>query len=144
MKKAVPAKPAVKPKKSEAAAPAKPAPNKAVAKTPAKPATPKVTGVPAPVARALAKKHVVVLFFRQAGSADDRAVASAVNAQKGRKGVSVFSDSIARLARYRAAVGQLGISQAPTVVIVGGNGQAQLVEGFVDEGTLTQRVVDAK
>jgi hypothetical protein len=86
----------------------------------------------------------VVLFFRQAGSADDRAVASAVNAQKGRKGVSVFSDSIARLARYRAAVGQLGISQAPTVVIVGGNGQAQLVEGFVDEGTLTQRVVDAK
>ena len=138
-------KPAVK-----KAAPAKPAPKKAVAQTPAKPAkpakpaAPKVTGVPAPVARALAKKHVVVLFFRQAGSADDRAVASAVNAQKGRKGVSVFSDSIARLARYRAAVGQLGISQAPTVVIVGGNGQAQLVEGFVDEGTLTQRVVDAK
>lgn len=138
VKKVVADKPAVKPKKAEAVAtPAKPA-------KPAKPAAPKVEGVPAPVARALAKKRVVVLFFRQSGAADDRAVASAVNAQKGRKGVSVFTDNIARLARYRAAVAPLGISQAPTVVIVGRNGQAQLVEGFVDEGTLTQQVVDAK
>jgi outer membrane biosynthesis protein TonB len=151
VKKAVGDKPAVKPKKSKAVAtPAKPAEEKAVAKAPAKPAkpakpaAPKVVGVPAPVARALAKKRVVILFFRQSGAADDRAVASAVNAQKGRKGVSVFSDKISRLARYRAAVGQLGISQAPAVVIVGRDGKAQIVEGFVDEGTLTQQVVDAK
>jgi outer membrane biosynthesis protein TonB len=148
VKKAVEDKPAVKPKKSKAVAtPAKPATEKAKAKTPAKPAkpaAPKVVGVPAPVARALAKKRVVILFFRQSGAADDRAVASAVNAQKGRKGVSVFSDKISRLARYRAAVGQLGISQAPAVVIVGRDGKAQIVEGFVDEGTLTQQVVDAK
>ena len=149
VKKAVADKPAVKPKKSEAAAtPAKPAPKKAEAKapakTPAKPAAPKVEGVPPSVARALAKKRVVVLFFRQSGSADDRAVASAVNGLKGRKGVSVFSDNIARLARYRAAVGQLGISQAPAVVIVGSDGKAKVVEGFVDGGTLTQQVVDAK
>jgi cell division protein FtsN len=143
---ATPAKPAVK--KTAAKAPAKPAPAKAkpvkakpVTPTPAKP---KVVGVPAPVARALDKKRVVVLFFRQSGSADDRAVAGAVNAQRGRKGVSVFSDSIARLARYRAVIGSLGISQAPAVVIVGRNGEAQVVEGFVDEGSLTQQVVDAK
>jgi hypothetical protein len=145
VKKAVADKPAVKPEKSKApATPAKPVIKKAEAKAPAKPAAPKVKGVPPSVARALAKKRVVVLFFRQSGSADDRAVARAVNGLKGRKGVSVFSDNISLLARYRAAVGQLGIAQAPAVVIVGSNGQAQVVEGFVDEGTLTQQVVDAK
>jgi hypothetical protein len=141
-----------KPKKSEAtAAPAKPeaknAPAKAKAKAKAKaekPAVAKVVGVPASVKRALDKKRVVVLFFRQAGSADDAAVAGAVNAQRGRKGVSVFTDSIARLARYRAVVGALGISQAPAVVIVGRSGEAQVVEGFVDKGSLTQQVVDTK
>jgi hypothetical protein len=30
------------------------------------------------------------------------------------------------------------------VVIVGRSGEAQVVEGFVDEGSLTQQVVDAK
>jgi len=105
---------------------------------------PKVEGVPAPVARALDKNRVIVLFFRQSGSADDRAVAGAVNAQRGSKGVAVFSDNIRRLARYRAVTGPLGISQAPAVVIVGRNGEAQVVEGFVDEGSLTQQVVDAK
>ena len=149
MKKAVADKPAVKAKKSEpAATPAKPAPKKAEAKAaregPGQADRPEGRGRPPPVARALAKKRVVVLFFRQSGSADDRAVASAVNGLKGRKGVSVFSDNIARLARYRAAVGQLGISQAPAVVIVGSDGKAKVVEGFVDGGTLTQQVVDAK
>lgn len=156
-KKAVAEKPAVEAKKPEtAAAPAKPSAEKAQAQTPAKPAKPappakpakpvaiKVEGVPGPLARALAKERVIVLFFRQTGSADDRAVARAVSAQKGRKGVSVFSDNISRLARYRAVVGPLGISQAPAVVIVGRNGEAQIVEGFVDEGSLTQQVVDAK
>jgi len=139
-----------KPKKSEAtAAPAKPEAKKVVDKAPAKakadkPAVAKVTGVPPSVKRALDKKRVIVLFFRQSGSADDAAVAGAVNAQRGRKGVSVFSDNIRRLARYRAVVGALGISQAPAVVIVGRNGQARVVEGFVDEGSLTQQVVDSR
>jgi hypothetical protein len=137
-----PAKPA-KPESAKAtkavekASPAKPKAQKAAAKA-------KVEGVPVPVARALDNKRIVVLFFRQAGSADDRAVAIAVNAQRGRKNVSVFSDSIARLARYRAVIGGLGISQAPAVVIVGRNGKALVIEGFVDERTLTQQVIDAK
>ena len=139
-----------KAKKSEgAAAPAKPDVKKAVDKAPAKakaekPAVAKVEGAPASVKRALDKKRVVILFFRQAGSADDAAVAGAVNAQRVRKGVSVFTDNIRRLARYRAVVGTLGISQAPAVVIVGRNGEAQVVEGYVDEGSLTQQVVDAR
>jgi hypothetical protein len=137
---ATPAKPEVKKTADKAPAKAKP---KAKAKA-EKPAVAKVVGVPPSVKRALDKKRVVILFFRQPHSADDAAVASAVNAQRSRKGVSVFTDSIARLARYRAVVGQLGISQAPAVVIVGRSGKAQVVEGFVDEGSLTQQVVDAK
>ena len=109
-----------------------------------KPAAAKVKGVPPSVKRALDRKRVVVLFFRQSGSADDAAVAGAVSAQRGRKGVSVFTDNIRRLARYRAVVGALGISQAPAVVIVGRNGEARVVEGFVDEGSLTQQVVDSR
>ncbi len=131
------------PAKAKAAAPAKAKAAKAAAKpTPVKAKT--AGGVPPSVARALDQKRVVVLFFRQPGAADDNATAAAVSAQRGRKGVSVFSDSIARLARYRAAVAGLGVSQAPAVVIVGPDGKAQLVEGYVDEGTLTQQVVDAR
>ncbi len=145
--------PAKAKKTEDAAAPAKPdvkkavdTPAKAKAAKPkaAKPAVAKVVGVPPSVKRALDKKRVVILFFRQPGSADDAAVAGAVSAQRGRKGVSVFTDSIARLARYRAVVGALGISQAPAVVIVGRSGEAQVIEGFVDKGSLTQQVVDSK
>ena len=124
---------------------AQPTATKAKAKAKAaKPPAAKVEGVPPSVKRALDKKRIVVLFFRQSGSADDVAVAGAVSAQRGRRGVSVFTDNIRRLARYRAVVGALGISQAPAVVIVGRNGEARVVEGFVDEGSLTQQVVDSK
>lgn len=102
------------------------------------------SGLPKGIANALARKRVIVLFFRQSGSADDAAVAGAVNAQRGLKGVSVFTDNIRRLARYRAVVGALGISQAPAVVIVGRDGQARVVEGFVDGGSLRQQVVDTR
>jgi len=105
------------------------------------PALPK--GVPAPVGRALRDRQVVVLFFGQ-GGADDAATADAVDAVRDLKGVSVFTDSIARLARYRAVVSGLGVAQAPAVVIVGRNREALLVEGFVDAGTLEQLVVDAR
>lgn len=100
-------------------------------------------GVPAPVGRALRAKRVVVLFFGQ-GGADDAATAGAVNALRGLDRVSVFSDSIARLARYRAVVSGLGVAQAPAVVIVPRDRKAQVVEGFVDAGTLEQLVVDAR
>ncbi len=132
-------------KETKAAAKPEPKP-KAAAKPEPKPAAakPKVEGVPAGVASALDRNRVVVLFFRQSGSADDRAVAAAVAAQRGRKGVSVFSDSITKLSRYRAVVESLAIAQAPAVVIVNRQGQAHVVEGYIDRGTLTQQVVDAR
>ena len=101
-------------------------------------------GLPARMRRALEAKKVVVLFFRQRRGADDTATAAAVRSLRRRRGVAVFSDGIDDLAKYRRVVSALGITQAPAVVIVDRKGEAELAQGFLDEGTLTQLVVDAR
>ena len=136
---------APKPAKAKAAkpAPAKPKPAKpAPAKPKAKAANP--TGVPASVAAALRDGRTTVIFFRQRKGADDAATARAVAVQRGRKNVAVFTASIKDLDRYRAVVAGLGITQAPAVVILGKEGKARLIEGFIDPPTLAQEVADAR
>ena len=143
-----PSKPAAK-AKSKAVAAATPA--KAKAKEEVKPAGARpeeerklaAAGVPPDVLRALAKERTVVLFFRQRGSADDDATAQAVASVRGTRGVSVFSEPISRLAKYRAIVDAAGVSQAPAVVVIGRKG-ASLVEGFVDRESLAQEVADSR
>jgi hypothetical protein len=105
---------------------------------------PRAAGVPAPVARALAARQRIVLFFYKPGSADDRATARAVSALRGQRGLSVFTDPIGRLARYRGVIGELGISQAPAVVIVRKDRTARVIEGYVDPATLAQDVTDSR
>jgi hypothetical protein len=128
--------------KAKAQAPAKTEPTKATT-TPKvkKPAA--VRGVPPKVADALQAKKTVVLFFRQPG-ADDDATESAVHSIKSGKHVAVFTDRISHLGRYQRVVADLGISQAPAIVVVGRSRKATLLEGFVDEGSLKQRVKDAR
>jgi cytoskeletal protein RodZ len=112
-----------------------------------KPAAPKAAapvGVPAAVTKALADKRVVVLFFYQRGSADDDATGKAVDSLRGRSGVKVFSAPITRLADFRGVTGGAGVSQAPAVVILGREGSARLIEGYVDSETLAQEVADAR
>jgi hypothetical protein len=109
-----------------------------------KPATARAAGVPAPVGRALDARKRIVLFFYKPGSADDRATARAVAELRGQRGLAVFTDPIGRLARYRGVIGELGISQAPAVVIVGRNRTARVIEGYVDPATLAQDVTDAR
>lgn len=101
-------------------------------------------GMPLAVARALRNRETVVLYFRGSPSADDRATARAVAGLRGQRGVAVFADRIGRLGRYRAVVGELGIAQAPAVVIVGRGRSARVVEGYVDPTTLAQDVADAR
>ena len=115
-------------------------------RSPAKrrPAVAVPTGMPAGVRRALAGKRTVVLFFFQRGSADDAATARAVASLRGRRGAQVFSAPISRLADYQAVIGGLGVTQAPSVVIVGRDRAARLIEGFVDAETLAQQVADAR
>lgn len=97
---------------------------------------------PVAVRRAIARHQRVVLFFGTPRGADDRATAVAAALQR-RAGVLVVLEPIGNLARYRKLIGGLGISQAPAVVIVGKDGAARLVEGYVDPATLAQEVADA-
>jgi hypothetical protein len=101
-------------------------------------------GMPLPIARALRDGQTVVLYFRGSPSADDRAMARAVADLRGQRGIAVIADAIGRLGRYRAVVGELGIAQAPAVVIVGRNRSARVVEGYIDPTTLAQDVADAR
>jgi hypothetical protein len=101
-------------------------------------------GMPLSVARALRARNTVVLYFRGSPSADDRATARAVAGLRGQRGVTVVADRIGRLGRYRAVVGDLGIAQAPAVVIVGRGRSARVVEGYIDPTTLAQDVADAR
>ena len=145
LKKSKPVAPAAKPAKSAAqpkthsAAKARPQAHKA-----AKPHARRARAAsPAAVERALAKRKIVVLAFFQPG-ADDRATQSAVRALQRRHVAVVFSERIGRIGSYRSVVGNLGVSQAPAVVIVNQKRQARVVEGYVDAETLAQEVVDAR
>jgi len=125
------------------ATPAKPSSPPAKPEAPKKKAAPAVRGVPADVGKALQQRRTVVLFFRQP-AADDDATADAVRSVRGMKGVSVFSAPITKLARYRRVVSDLGVTQAPAVVIVGKDRKARLLEGFIDPETLRQQVRDGR
>jgi len=104
-----------------------------------------VAGFPEKIAASLAKGQTVVLFLSDAKSADDRSTANAVRALKGRvRKTRVFTDRLRNLADYRLIVGGAGVSQSPSVVILGRGGKARVVEGYVDPQTLLQRVLDAR
>jgi len=99
----------------------------------------------APVLRALAARRVVVLFFGQYRSADDQATRRAVRAiGRGRKDVAVFAASINDVADYARVVGALGIEQSPSTIVIDRKGQARVVQGFLDKGSLRQLVADAR
>ena len=102
------------------------------------------TGVLGRVRRALARRKVVVLFFTQRVSADDVATRIALRQLRKRRDTEVFTAPLERLDRYGPAVSRLGVSQSPSIVIIGRNRKARLIEGYVDGGSLRQYVADAR
>jgi hypothetical protein len=139
-----------KPVKHAAAAPAKPVKHSAAKKSaPVKASTPAgqeagaAVGLPIKVAQAFAKHQVVVLYFGGAG-ADDTLTADSVRALKASAGhgTAVFMDKLSNLADYRRVVEGLNVSQAPSIVIVDRSQKAQVLEGFIDAGSLRQDVAD--
>jgi hypothetical protein len=100
-------------------------------------------GLPAKVAQAFAQHRVVVLYFGGPG-ADDALTAQSVRALKASsgRGVAVFMDKLSNLADYRRVVEGLDVSQAPSIVIVDRAKKAQVLEGFIDAGSLRQDVAD--
>ena len=115
--------------------PEKPAPSRRPAKR---------TEVPAAVRRAMARGRMVVLFLYQRGASDDRRVAQSVASLRGRTKAAVFSDRIANLARYGQIATSVGVTRAPSIVIIGKGRRGRLIEGYVDPNTLAQRVADAR
>jgi hypothetical protein len=116
---------------------------------PVKPKQPAVEagqGLPAPMARALNANKVVVLFFYEPAASDDQATRAAVRAVRraGTGGrVALFQDTVSHISSYRRIVGSLGISQSPAMVVIDRNRRAELLQGFVDSGTIQQTVRDA-
>ena len=111
---------------------------------PAPPPKPRVENVPAAVSDALADGKVVVLLFTEKGGADDQATARhfAAVSQLG-NGVSTFRAGISDLGRYAGIVARLGITQAPSIVIVRPDLRAvPPIEGYVETQYLVQRVKD--
>jgi hypothetical protein len=106
-------------------------------------------GLPGDVARALNDGKVVVLFFYEPAASDDQATRAAVRAARSAASpaagrvVAVFQDVVARISDYRRVTGSLGISQSPAMVVVDRNRKAELLQGYLDSGTIRQTVRDA-
>jgi len=111
---------------------------------PEPPPTPRVEDVPRAVSGALADGKVVVVLFTEPGGADDRATARHFGAvsQLG-NGVRAFRADISNLGRYAGIVADLGVTQAPSIVIVRPDLRAvPPIEGYVESQYLLQRVKD--
>jgi hypothetical protein len=120
------------------------------ATTPAKPAKPKQptvaasAGLPGDVARALNSGKVVVLFFYEPAASDDQATRAAIRAVRSAGGgVSLFQDTVSRISDYRRVLGSIGVSQTPAMVVIDRDRHAQLLQGYLDSGTIRQTVRDA-
>jgi hypothetical protein len=138
--------------KAPAAKTAKTGTAKSAAAKPAQPEQPALApgaGLPRDVARALNAQKVVVLFFYVPTASDDQATKTAVHAVRAaarpaaRGGVALFQDKVARISDYRRLVGSLGVSQTPAMVVIDRSRKAQLLQGYLDAGTIKQTVRDA-
>jgi hypothetical protein len=95
--------------------------------------------------RAVAAHKKVVIFFQNPRALDDQAVADSVRSlDRKAKNVVVLSDYLGNVDNYGKLLENLGVSQAPAIVVIGRSGKARLVEGYVDGPSLVQVVADAR
>ncbi len=110
---------------------------------PAPPPQPRVEDVPRAASDALADGKVVVVLFTEKGAADDQATARHFAALSQFNQVRTFRAGIANVGRYAGIVANLGVTQAPSIVIVRPDLRAvPPIEGYVDSQYLLQRVKD--
>jgi hypothetical protein len=95
--------------------------------------------------RAVADNRKVVILFQNPKGIDDRAVARSVRSLDRRtKAVVVLTDHVQNADRYGSLVEDLGVNQAPAIVVIGRSGKASLIEGYIDAESLVQVVADAR
>ena len=108
------------------------------------PPEPRVEDVPRAAADALADGKVVVVLFSDKGAADDQATSRhfAALSQLGNQ-VRTFRAGISEVGRFAGIVANLGVTQAPSIVIVRPDLRAAPpIEGYVESQYLLQRVND--
>jgi hypothetical protein len=104
-----------------------------------------VTNAHVKAERAVADNKKVVIFFQNPRALDDKAVADSVKSLDRRtKNVVVLSDDVRNVDRYGKLLENLGVTQAPAIVVIGRSGKASLVEGYVDGPSLAQVVADSR
>ena len=95
--------------------------------------------------RAVADHKKVVIFFHNPRALDDKAVADSVRSlDRKTKNVVVLSDDLRNVDNYGKLLEDLGVTQAPAIVVIGRSGKAHLVEGYIDGPSLVQVVADAR
>ena len=95
--------------------------------------------------RAIADNRKVVILFQNPKGLDDKAVARSVRSLDRRtKSVVVLTDDVRNADRYGSMVEDLGVNQAPAIVVIGRSGKASLIEGYIDAESLVQVVADAR
>jgi hypothetical protein len=123
------------------AAEKKPAGSPAAAKT----SDAETAGLPLPVAKAVAEKKILVMLFWNPKAADDRAVRREMRSvgSRHRKDVFVHIADVKNISRYAPVTRGANVEQSPSVVVVGRDRQATLLEGYSDRETIRQAVYDA-
>ena len=99
---------------------------------------------PRAVSRAVSQHKRVVIFFHQARGVDDSVTDDSVAALRKRSSALVFEDRIDNVAAYGQVVMSVGVSRAPSIVIIGRSGRSRLIEGYIDSGALAQEVADTR
>ena len=103
-----------------------------------------ITNNPRKVAVAVRKHQKVVIFFQNPRGLDDQATSEAVHALRARTNAKVFVDDIRSVDRFGTIVQDVGVDQAPSIVILDRRGRAHLTEGYVDVDVLAQEVADVR
>jgi len=76
---------------------------------------------------------------------DDRAVRRELAKTNRYKGeVVATSSTLGKLSSLNAVIGDLGVTQTPSVVVVDRNRKAVVLTGFVDRNTINQAIADAR
>jgi hypothetical protein len=96
------------------------------------------------VERAIRANKRVVLFFHQSRGVDDPVIAASVARVRADRSAVVFADNVDNLAAYGRAISEVGVTRAPSVVIIGKSGKARLIEGYIDPAALAQEVADTR
>jgi len=102
-------------------------------------------GLPLPVAKAVAEHKILVLLFWNPKAADDRMVRRELRSvgSRHRKEVVVHIADVKNISRYAPVTRGANVEQSPSVVVVGRDRQATVLEGFTDRETIRQAVYDA-